>query len=336
MHQRNNFDGIRLLAAFAVLVSHQFLLVGRAQPRTIGSMTLGGTAVLVFFVISGYLVASSWARDPEAWRFLARRLLRIWPAYAAVVVLTAVWRVHVDDRAITPYASWVYSYKNLAFITFDWEFFPSHREGRLNGSLWTIPYEVGCYVGLMLAATVLRRYWAVAAAVVVGAVVLARFHGQAVVDASALTGSSLWVIFGGGFCFGAVLFGLPALRTPRATAAIVVVGVIAFATGWQLIGVLGVLSSATIGVGLQSWPGLRDVGRFGDFSYGVYLWAWPIQQLVIDLLGPDASLAANLAVSCVLVAGAAIASWHLIEKRALRAKPSPETAWPERLKLQLR
>ena len=67
----------------------------------------------------------------------------------------------------------------------------------------------------MLAATVLRKYWAVAAALVAGVVVLAWFHGQAVVDASALTGSSLWVIFGGCFCLGAVLFGLPALRTPR-------------------------------------------------------------------------------------------------------------------------
>lgn len=77
----NNFDAIRLVAALLVLCSHQLFFLGIDNP-TIAGFTLGELAVMTFFVISGYLVADSWYRDPHLVRFLGRRFLRIWPALA--------------------------------------------------------------------------------------------------------------------------------------------------------------------------------------------------------------------------------------------------------------
>lgn len=85
--QDNNFDFIRLLAATMVLVSHQYAIGGFPEPVLLGD-GLGGLSVKVFFAISGYLVAESWFRDPSLWRFLARRVLRIWPGLIVMVLLT--------------------------------------------------------------------------------------------------------------------------------------------------------------------------------------------------------------------------------------------------------
>ena len=86
-HQANNFDAVRIIAALAVLVSHHYALTAQAEPSFLGLHTWGGMAVIVFFVISGYLVTSSWYNDPSFLRFSQRRILRIWPALAVVVVL---------------------------------------------------------------------------------------------------------------------------------------------------------------------------------------------------------------------------------------------------------
>src|SRR4051794_16276411 len=64
MHHRNNFDGLRLIGALMVLVSHQFALSGRTEPHVVGQVSLGALGVLIFFSISGFLVGQSWHNDP--------------------------------------------------------------------------------------------------------------------------------------------------------------------------------------------------------------------------------------------------------------------------------
>ena len=76
-HRLNNFDSLRLTAALFVLVSHQHALTGLPEPSILNVHSLGGLGVLIFFSISGFLVAQSWQADPNLWRFSAKRLLRI-------------------------------------------------------------------------------------------------------------------------------------------------------------------------------------------------------------------------------------------------------------------
>ncbi len=103
--ETNNFDAVRLFAAFLVLGSHHLFLSGMTQPKPTGN-TLGEVAVMIFFVISGYLISQSWYRDPHIVRFIMRRILRLWPALAAATVLIALvclpittlpWRLFASD-----------------------------------------------------------------------------------------------------------------------------------------------------------------------------------------------------------------------------------------------
>src|SRR5689334_15260083 len=87
MKHDNAFDALRLFAALLVIVGHAFRLTGEAGVMFAGA-GVATTGVKIFFVISGYLVAQSWLRDPDARRFLQRRLLRIVPGLAAVVLVT--------------------------------------------------------------------------------------------------------------------------------------------------------------------------------------------------------------------------------------------------------
>ncbi|MGJ7519669.1 acyltransferase family protein [Variovorax sp. LT1P1] len=98
-NRQNNFDGLRLIASLMVLVSHQFVLSGRSEPLAIGRFTYGTLGVLVFFSLSGYLIAGSWLRDPHLFSFTKKRLLRIWPALAVcVVTLTTICIIAQPDR----------------------------------------------------------------------------------------------------------------------------------------------------------------------------------------------------------------------------------------------
>ena len=89
MTKQNNFDGLRLIGAMMVLVSHQFALSGRVEPHVVGDVSWGAFGVLIFFSISGLLVGQSWLDDPDVGRFSQRRLLRIWPGLAAVVLVAS-------------------------------------------------------------------------------------------------------------------------------------------------------------------------------------------------------------------------------------------------------
>lgn len=87
---RNNFDFVRLLAAYAVLVSHQNVLMGHPDLMIDDRISLGALGVAIFFTISGYLVTQSWLSDPHPVRSAVKRILRIWPALFVVTVIAAL------------------------------------------------------------------------------------------------------------------------------------------------------------------------------------------------------------------------------------------------------
>ena len=332
----NNFDGVRLVAALAVLISHQFWIAGAAEPHTFGPMTLGSLAVLVFFAISGHLVASSWVADPVPWRFAARRFLRIWPAYFVAIGGAALWVGFTDSRPLAQTAAWMFVFKHLQFARFEWDFFPAFHDPRLNPSIWTIPFEAGCYVAFAVVAILARKWWAMTLATVGGVAFAAWGVGMRVFDPSDVSAGTDCVFFGALFAFGAVLLGLPALRTAKASAALGLVGAVAYLTGSEVIGLVLVIPTVAVFVGASSWPVFRQVARFGDLSYGIYLWGWPVQQIVASRMGVDVGIWRLLAVSLPLVVVLAMISWHLVEKRALRVKPSTSTQWPRWARLELR
>ena len=183
----NNFDALRLGAALAVLASHSVPLsygnnewepVWRASQH---QATLGHLSVAVFFVISGYLITASYARRPDPVRFVGARVLRLLPGLAVMLALVTVvaglllTTLPLADYFASP-ATLRFFVGNLSVFAFTANLpgvfgsnpFPS----AVNGSLWTLAYEVECYAAVLLlgVAGCLTRWVALAA---LGALLLA-------------------------------------------------------------------------------------------------------------------------------------------------------------------
>ena len=285
---RNNFDALRLMGAFLVLVSHQFALSGRWEPRVVGDHGLGNLGVLIFFSISGYLVTSSWLKDPNILRFAARRTLRMAPALCVSMPLT--WAV-IAALALTG--------------------FPHNPRHLTNGSLWTIKYEVGCYALLLVAGVATRRFSLVLAVGILGYFALS----------GSQSGETFLAYFGLFFVAGSLLRAYPYLRKPLPTLLFLVMGYALIRVHQTKLGLAFVVPPLTIAMGLRSWSGLRDISRIGDLSYGIYIYAWPVQQIGVALMDRRAPYLELLSITVPVTLALATASWHLVEKKALRFKP---------------
>jgi peptidoglycan/LPS O-acetylase OafA/YrhL len=286
--QRNNFDALRLLGAFLVLISHQFALSGRPEPIFVGEHSFGNLGVLIFFSISGYLVTASWLKDPDIRRFAARRALRIVPALCVSIPLTLAV---IAALGLTG--------------------FPGNPRHLANGSLWTIPYEVYCYA-LLLVAGVATRHPSIVLAV--GIFVYFVLSGLQ-------SGESILACFGLFFAAGSLLRAYPYLRKPLPTLSFLVTGCVLVHIDQTKLGLALVVPVLTVAIGVRSWAGLRDIPGIGDLSYGIYIYAWPVQQIGVALMGRQMPYLALLSVTLPVTLALAAASWHLVEKKALRFKP---------------
>lgn len=325
-HKDNNFDFLRVAAAFGVLISHQFALTARTEPILLG-VSLGGFCVLVFFAISGYLVAGSWSHDPNAWRFTARRLLRIWPGLFVVCLLvTLVLGPAVSSLGVWAYFSSPMTWDYLSQLSL-WNFksqLPGVFSGNpipesANGSLWTIPIEIQCYLALMVVGVLgfMRR-----ALFLVSFVVFAFwffFLFRTGYDQPIRLHLQMAVVF---FC-ATSLYQLRAAWQPYRRwvwfSAWAVILLLWFSGFSDMAYTLG-LPMVVVLFGTGSLPVLRRAGRFGDVSYGLYIYAYPVQQTVIWLSDNRFPFGVGLALVTVITAVLAWLSWRLIEQPALRLK----------------
>jgi peptidoglycan/LPS O-acetylase OafA/YrhL len=285
---KNNFDALRLVAALSVLFAHMGPLSGRDEWLWEGHGA-GSIGVLVFFSISGYLITASLKADPDLGRFLAKRYLRMFPGLA-VALGVCYGIIHAFGL---------------------WGFPANPHPGHFNNSLWTIPYEVYCYL-LLAAVGTCKRPGAVFAAGMLLAYVLLPIY---------------WLIyFGAFFGCGALLCEFPNFRAWQPTLLFVLGGMgLYWLSGNDYLALVLAVPSLTIWIGTKSWPVFRNAGRFGDLSYGVYIYAFPMQQLVVALMPKGSSYLALAAVSVAVVLPLAWLSWRFVEAPALARKPkSPQ------------
>src|SRR6266568_7806983 len=165
-HRRNNFDALRLIAALSVVFSHSFLIAEGSEARepfvwiTGNQCILGLVGVFVFFVISGYLVTESYCRHPDPGRFAVRRMLRIYPGLVINVLICALLLGPVVSSL--PPAAYLVNPELGQFLSMALSLdpgplqlpgvlFADNSVGLLiNGSLWTLRYEVMMYVMIVL------------------------------------------------------------------------------------------------------------------------------------------------------------------------------------------
>jgi peptidoglycan/LPS O-acetylase OafA/YrhL len=325
----NNFDFLRLFATAIVLFSHQYTLLGLPQPTFFGVSASGGYGVMIFFSISGFLIAQSWRNDPNLVRFFSKRALRIWPALAVLVLLTTFvlgpWftTLPIDEYLRHPktwdYLSWLKLNVEPALPgVFETNPYPYY----VNGSLWTVPVEVTCYFILSVVGLTGGLKWP--RTVCISAVVLALLLWTVVVSDKILVDSLRWKGMYFLFFLYGVCFELLWSQNRNGLWVTLVVsfigGFFAAINGQEIMALLLILPGACILIGLRATPVLRRFGRFGDISYGVYLYAFPVQQTVFLMMGNRVAINDTwLPVICITLA-ISFVSWHLVENPALKLK----------------
>ncbi len=336
----NNFDFLRLLLATLVLTAHAYALTGQSEsnnPLDIFDalthdrfFTLSAAAVYSFLVISGFLVTKSLVRSSSLRYYYLKRVLRVFPGLWVMVLCTVLAGYFLSHRPALAYFTdpTTKLYLGNAMLrlflkitgVFEHNPFPEY----VNGSLWTVPYEVAFYLVLSVLFT-LRRYPKLMCGVLGGlwlATVMLWLYGRPLADIPGLRlATDQLLLLGAYFLAGAALsfVALPSRRVRRwvASAAAVLLLLCCWLGGYQqaqfiLLPVL-VLCFATLYT-----PALAWVGKYGDISYGTYIYGFFIQQVLAQylVLTPGAMMA--LSIPLTYVVGAA--SWHLVEKKALQWK----------------
>jgi peptidoglycan/LPS O-acetylase OafA/YrhL len=322
----DNFDVLRLGAAFMVLVSHSFPLSGHHEPGLLGtSDTLGFIGVLVFFSISGFLITQSWLTDPHPGRYAIKRLLRIIPGLVVSLVLTAyVLGPIVTSESVTKYltsagpASYVL-HNTLMLTNYSLPgVFGRNFSSTVNGSLGTLPVEVKAYILVALIGCAVKSRTAARRS-------LFGLLSVAAIVVSFKTGvKPFWSLLDL-FCLFLGASGLYLVRERiklnyAAFAVAIAVWLISyrFALGFHAV-LMGLsLPYAIVFLGFRGLRWMRPLTRPGDVSYGLYVYAFPVTQTVVHV-GVTAPLLIILLASPITY-GLAWASWLVVERPSLAQK----------------
>jgi peptidoglycan/LPS O-acetylase OafA/YrhL len=327
--QFHAFDLLRLGAAFSVLVSHVFMLTGK-DGGFLGAGSLGILAVNVFFVISGFLVAKSWTACAGLPQFTRNRLLRIFPGLTAVVALSSfVLGPIMTSLPWGTYFADLRTYRYLLSAALDNQrglpgvFDDNAHPGLLNGSLWTLSYEFLMYGALAVCGLLSGRYfkWAVLA------IYLVAICGCVIHLPLLLVDSRTALLVGHIFDFGSYFFAGALAWCFREyvvlRGSLVLLGLLGLALRARLNFDAVVWNFAlpyiVLWLGLRSAPAWTAHFQRNDYSYGLYIWAFPLQQTVVSLIG-GGSFALNLLIDTLAAASAAWLSWRLVERPALQLK----------------
>lgn len=326
----NNLTALRWLAALMVLYGHAFVFLGQHEPLFLGMMPLGPLGVWIFFSISGYLIMQSWTHDPHLLRFLAKRALRIFPALTVCILLSIfVLGPSLTTLDLATYfkspITWGYLDNIWLYITYQLPgvFAANKIPHAVNGSLWSLPVEFFMYLVLafigMLKAP--RLTWIVLALVLITlSITWARVTPDMLVIYR--TDVRQVVICGAYFVVGAAFYRYQVARffNLSSVGALTLVWLsLSVSVDLFMLSSLVILPFVALGFGLANGTWLSKLSRY-DYSYGIYIYAFPVQQSLVYLF-PQQTLTEHLLTAgpiTILLAGL---SWHLIEKRALGYKP---------------
>jgi peptidoglycan/LPS O-acetylase OafA/YrhL len=352
----NSIGFFRWLLAFSVIFSHAGPVAGFYGQQDLGvqisdEQSLGGVAVGGFFFFSGFLITRSRARTGMV-RYFWRRVLRIMPAFWCALLLTAfvlgpiAWVKEQgqlagyfnasSDSPLTYVPQNMFLVLNQRNIAEMGSSLPFARIGGYdwNGSAWTLQYEFKAYilVGLLGIVGFAASRWltSVAALVIIGFnamvwsghVAIGNFGGPlAAPFGHPLLNDAFNPMLIAPFAFG-MLFAIWGKYVPvHWGLAVVCLGIAVFTYdqgGWNVGGQYGLLYFLMWAA--ISWTRLQHWEKFGDFSYGVYIFAWPLMQFVSYFGLEKAGMVAYFAVIIVATHAIAFCSWHLIEKPAMSLK----------------
>lgn len=331
--RNNNFNLIRMLAAIAVLISHSYPLA--LGPPAVDPLTdligfsLGELAVVTFFGVSGFFISMSRDRAAGSLDYFCARFLRIYPGLAVVLLLTtfllgAIFTTLALNEYLSDRETYRYVTGNLSLFGMRFSLpgvFTDNPLPGINGSLWTLFYEVMLYIlvgalGAMHLFTGRRFLWFLLAY----GFMYATFKVSASYIPSVAELSRVQAFFASSlpFVIGMLFYRYREVIQLRLWCLLPLLALAAWSyhgafffeclvTAWvYLIFILGFASS----------PLLGRYNLLGDYSYGVYIYAFPVQEMLAHIqkgIGPLSMIAE--AIPIVLIV--AVLSWHSIEKPSM-------------------
>ncbi len=346
----NAFDLLRFIFASLVLVHHSYALLGIPGGNffirlTGGQLDIGDFSVGSFFIISGFLVTQSLLRSNSLLEYFAKRFLRLFPALFVSLMLSAMFLGPiVTDQSLKDYFIGVHGTSPVKFVFLNFTlnifgydysirdlFMHNPHPYAVNGSLWTLKHEFVSYVllavlfifGMLKRTKLLLIFTGFVGAAYIGYITQGiRLFGK--------ISTEWWIFHSVEYPFFLKLlwlFMLGSLLFLYREYVFVSTKMLALVTGILLVSIkLGYLYFAWLLIfpylliGIAILLPLSSFSKYGDFSYGLYIYAFPIQQLLVFMFYPHIGLRRMIVYSFFLTLLISVLSWHLIEKPSLSLK----------------
>ncbi len=334
---QNNYDFLRLFAAFSIIFYHSFALLNKVDNEpliqfTKGRLNFSFIGLSIFFCISGFLIAKSAARSPGIVNYLWKRLLRIQPLLFVTCFLTVFICVFFTNLSAKEYflnpRTWSY-FRNIMPVfglqfTLPGVFVHNVAENGVNGSLWTLIIEERLYI-LMCIVFLLRKKNNSYIVLFIAILNLFYLSNRFFFD------SEMVPYFSSSPFFYALLFlNSAALYFLKVNFSNSLFFFISFSLMAFIMAVLfpslSFLYFFSIPVLVNSLAQIKGVanhaGKYGDFTYGIYVFSFPVQQMFIAVGIVKQNPFDLFLYTMLIVFPMAILSWNLVEKKFLRLKKS--------------
>lgn len=336
----NNFNVLRLVASSAVIFSHAFEIAANEHDffqNTIG-YSGGWLAVSAFFSISGFLIYRSIVRSQSVRDYFLSRCLRILPGLWVMLILTTiVLGVFFSTIGLTEFAgnpqsiNYLFGNGVLYFPRYVLPgVFEQNHLNAVNGSLWTLRFEFTCYL-ITLLLFLFGFYRSSRAFIFLIALMVIGYFG--LLGLAAWSGNLSNILFDGSsisklhrlwfaFFLGILVGRYIDVFQPRLWMVIAsgMTCVVLFRTPFFATALIAFLAATLFWFAFLQGRWLEPFRRMHDYSYGIYIYAFPVQQAVAQLI-PELSPFGNGLLSLAITTPLAALSWYFVEKPALALKP---------------
>jgi peptidoglycan/LPS O-acetylase OafA/YrhL len=331
--RNNNFNLLRMIAATAVLVSHAYpISLGNGASEPLSSllqMSLGTLAVLSFFAISGFFISQSFDRSNGLVSFAVARVLRVYPGLGVVLLLTVlvlgpIFTTQPLSSFFTQPETFLYLPRNLSLKWLQYDLpgvFQRNPYGpAINGSLWSLFYEITCYglVVVLGSISLKGRSWAFNSflALYAAAYVLLKVCGRGLLDHSGLLANFHLLTLP--FVIGMTFYRYRRFL-PLNFLLLIIVCILPFlihGNYWFKEVFVICWCYLIFYAGYLQFAPLQTYNMLGDYSYGMYIYAFPCQQMIVSFWS-DISPLTLIWISLPVTLAASVLSWHFIESWAL-------------------
>ena len=329
----NYFTPLRLIFALLVVLGHAFVITLRdlqGEPSVFYDYGFSYLAVNLFFIASGFLVTKSMIYRGKRSSFLAARLLRIYPAliihliFILFIIGPLATRLPVLDY-LTHADVWSQPFLVLSFINTDLLLpgvFETNNEAFASAPLWTLRYEVLCYLGTLLAFSLglMRKKWMILAQFVIPGVIWIVGQTYGLFDAAPDTAENL-VRFAMAYGIGATIYAYQDHLSFNWAGLVLVLALCWLFKSTPALEITTNLGLAwlVMTVAYARWPAFKPLQAMDDLSYGVYIYHWAILQMLV-LWFPQISVIDILAIGLPVTILIAWLSWTFVEKPVLARK----------------